>query len=326
MDFDCKSHYNNLRMRWLEDSSLEVEPWQVTDYRVLTLEEIFGQLHYLNIHLDRQSFVAYAKSAETPEDLVDLILEEDHYQEDRIYLLLFELWRRFIPENPSLSIFCDELDFLISSYESKDKSIASFEALQDILANLKEILDENTDVGANPQESFAVICDICAHDVEGFFYNFISDQIDAKNLAYASDLLEEFSPYFQDKKWFDFLGARLISFQDMLEANRIVFRILKDNAKTSDLDFYFELLDFMVLVGDWDLFVYLIEQMIPLLKTEEDFKDLLLSSSDYFSCIDRDIEDAKISAILEKRQGISSQQHLEKEDEDLCDFLKILRT
>ena len=113
--------YNLLRMNWKEHKDLDVEPWQVEDYRKLSLEALFKRLSDLSISLDRVSFLAFADDLDTPEDFADSLNDEsdnDPMVQDQIYLLIFELWRRLIPEKQSLSIFCDELDRRIEMYDS----------------------------------------------------------------------------------------------------------------------------------------------------------------------------------------------------------------
>ena len=49
-----------------------------------------------------------------------LVEDENAKREDRVYLLIFELWRRLASHKPSLSIFCDELDYIISRFEEDE--------------------------------------------------------------------------------------------------------------------------------------------------------------------------------------------------------------
>ena len=105
-----KALYNLIRFNVQEDGSIPHEPWAVEDLRPLPEETLFSRLGKLGIALDRARFVQFSEGCDTPEDLTDLLLDDaaDEKMHDPIYLLLFELWRRFLPERPSLSIFCDE--------------------------------------------------------------------------------------------------------------------------------------------------------------------------------------------------------------------------
>ena len=115
MELKGKALYNLLRINWLEDPSIGVQPWQVEDYRVLSTADLFSKLEKLKIPLNEESFLLYVESSDSPEELVECLCLDDEDLEisDQSYLLLFELWRRLIPEKESLSIFCDELDRLI---------------------------------------------------------------------------------------------------------------------------------------------------------------------------------------------------------------------
>jgi len=171
--------YNLLRMNWLNDPSLEVEPWQVEDYRQLSLSDLFTQLKESDIQLDKISFITYADECDSPEQLTEYFIGDRHLEiphEDQIYLLVFELWRRLMSEKPSLSIFCDELDHQIYLYDHGQ--LTSPLHLQTALANLLTILEENVDEGIQPTEAFRLISTCCANDIEAFLYDFISEQID----------------------------------------------------------------------------------------------------------------------------------------------------
>src|SRR5207253_779294 len=138
-----------------------------------------------------------------------------------------------IPEKPTLSVFCDELDYRIQQYDIGD--IKDLESIQDALANLKVVLDENVDQGGEPSEVFDQICSECANDIESFLYDFIGEQIDEKNISYASELLDAFEDYINDVKWFDFLRLRQISLTDPEESAQLFRKILSETSKNPDL-------------------------------------------------------------------------------------------
>src|SRR5690606_18870981 len=133
------------------------------------------------IQIDRQSFFHFADSCDTPEELTDLLLPDAaaEKQRDSVYLILFKLWRRLVPKKQSLSVFCEELDHQIFLYDMGE--LSSDEPIQDALANLLEILDENADSGVDPQEVLQAITEYCAHDLESFILDYISDLLDSGN-------------------------------------------------------------------------------------------------------------------------------------------------
>ena len=186
--------YNSLRLHYQDDPDLEVEPWQVTDYRHESRDSLIEQLNAFEIYLDPSSFIAYADSCESPEELTDEFLSDTKLEPedaDYVYLLIFELWRRLLPEKQTMSLFCDELDHQISLFDS-DK-LETLESLEDALANLLYLLNEEVDKGANSIELFETIKESCANHLEDFLYDFIDLQIENDNHLYASEILEGFN-------------------------------------------------------------------------------------------------------------------------------------
>ncbi len=121
MELSGRALYNLLRGNWLEDPSISVENWQVEDYRILSDQELFDRLQELEISLKLETFSAFAQESDGPEELVDLLTGPEYSaaQIEKIYLLIFELWRRKLPDRQTLSIFCDELDHLIDQFDKE---------------------------------------------------------------------------------------------------------------------------------------------------------------------------------------------------------------
>lgn len=324
MEIERRTLYNSLRMNWGYDPTIQVEAWQVEDYRKLRLEQIFEKLKEKDIFLDRISFLALAENAQSPEELTDDLLADSDLNalsQDQIYLLIFELWRRFVPEKACLSIFCDELDYQIDLY---DRGIApTAEAIQDALANLQVILDENADEGVQPKEILATINAGCANDIESFLYDFIAEQIDNRNFTYASELLDGFTSYVQDIRWFIFLKARLLAIKDPQEADKLIRNIVDKNNTDPNLELNLEILSILVQGGERDLFVKLVKNTVKNLENEEDFQDLLTISADYYRCLDLEEKENAIQDILKKRSAKSLDGSLKKDDPLISEFLKI---
>lgn len=326
MDIQHRALFNSLRMHWLEDQKLRVQPWQVEDYRSLPLEELWNRLHRKEVGLDRVSFLALAEEVDSPEELSENLLAEhplDLAERDQVYLILFELWRRFINEKPCLTIFCDELDFQIFAYDHG--KITHPESIQDALANLEMILDENTDEGGDPMEVFDMVASCCANDLEAFLYDFIAEQIDNHNYPYASDLLDGFSRYMRDTSWFDFLRARLLSHSDSENSDKIVRTLVQDLKKQKDLDLSLEMLSFLAKGGEPELFRSLARQTVSLLETEEDFQELLAICADYYHFLDQDQEEKLIQQILKERPQNMLESQILPKDAKVKEFLKIMR-
>jgi len=326
MEIQQKALYNLLRLNWLEDPEIMVEKWQVEDYRTLATDELFARLHQLEIYLDQKSLLGYGDSCDTPEDMTDCLVpvnaEEDSELQDRIYLLVFELWRRLIPHKPSLSIFCDELDHQISLYDQG--ALTSEEVIQDFLANLLDILDDNCDEGGSPSEGFQAMAAGCANDIEVFLYDYISELIDNESYDYANELVDGFSSYIINRHWFRFLRARLVSLAEPDKANGIVQEILSDYSETHSLELLLDVLGFMVQSGEQVVFVDLVKRTLPLIKMEEDFQDLLMLCTDFYQCLDLDTQDQAIQEILQRRSEYSKTGAFKIEDPDIPLLLKII--
>lgn len=315
--------YSSLRMNWIIDPSIEVEPWQIEDYRSLPIDEIFERLEEKNIHLDKQTFLVFAESVDSPEDLSDGLLKDLEYDsatQDQVYLLVFELWRRLLPEKPSLSIFCDELDQQIHLYDSGQAK--NSESIQDILANLQVILNEHSDEGADPIEAFKYIEEGCANNIESFLYDYIAEQIDNGNELYAAELLDGFSVYMKDSKWFDFLRARVLSSKDPQESNQMIQRLISKTAKEPDLEYNLELLSFLVSVGEKETFDRLVKISLPLIKLEEDFQDLVAISADFFHRLDHETVENTLQNILNLRAKTPLYRQFDPKDPQLATFIK----
>ncbi|HSX27118.1 MAG TPA: hypothetical protein VLE89_08965 [Chlamydiales bacterium] len=266
----------------------------VEDLRSIPLEILFERLEKGNIRVDKGAFLQYAETCDTPEELADLIVEEDS---DALYLILFEIWRRLLPEKQSLSIFFDELDYRISLFDQG--KMESDEWIQDGLANLMEILDENADAGVDPQEVFRVICDYCAHDLESFLYDYIADLLDSGNPFYASELVEGFFPYVNEPIWFEFLKARIVAATDIGEADRLIAEILEGKA---DLPLLIEVLKFLKVNGEPELFIRGVKKVLPLLRTEEELVEVMAAIADYYRRLDQDALEQAIQKLMEKRK------------------------
>ncbi len=322
-NIERRALYQSLRLNWLQDPSLAVEPWQVEDYRRMPLESLFQRLKLQDINLDKPSFLQFTDQVDTPEELTDLLLQDieaDATTHDQVYLIVFELWRRLIPEKPSLTIFCDELDHQISLYDAGE--LDNPESIEDALSNLQVILEEHADDGGDSVELFETINHACAHDVERFLYDFISEQIDMGNVSYASELLDAFSDYVSDVNWFDFLKSQVLFETDPAGSNAIIRQLIKD--EENDLELNLEVLAFMVLAGDQVDFIALIKKTAPLLSSEEDFKDLLTVCSDFYHRLDDDRGEQAIQTMLKNRSGRDLLKTINQNDPDIEELFKII--
>lgn len=309
----------------MEDPSLPVEPWQVEDLRLLSEAELFKRLKGLDIDLTKKSFNEYAQSISSPEELVDALWVSEEVDErfDQAYLLLFELWRRLLPEKQSLSIFCDGLDHLLYLYDQG--KIENEEVLQTALKDLETLLDENVDRGGDPQELFAEISNYCAHDLEAFIYDYTAEQIENGHSLYASELIDGFCQYVSDSKWFEFLRAALL-FETDEEESRVLFeRLFEHLHENPDLDLLIECARFLIKRGSPKLFLSAIKQARPLIETEQDFQEILALTSQFFRLLEREDVCKKLDPLLKQRQSYPLNQKIESGDPALSQYYKLLK-
>ncbi len=323
MELSGRALYNLFRISWLEDPNIKVKPWQVEDYRSLSIDQLFSRLKDLGIVLDEQSFTAYADSCDSPEDLVECLWvdEEDLDKQDASYLILFEIWRRTLPQKQSLSIFCDELDQLIEQYDQG--LLENEELLQKNLKELEDILDEAADLSGSPEKVFADLSQFCAHDLHGFLYDYIFDLIEKDDATYASELINAFYEFLPDKKWFDLLKAWLFASMDVEELNRVAERLLDQLLDEPDLDLLLEIAKFLVHRGDVRLFMQAARLAIALLKTEEQFQQLLYLIAEYYRCLDKDEEEKYIHQLIQQRAEHDLDMPLDPSDKTLQHILGI---
>ncbi len=321
---DRRAQYNLYRMTFQEDPGIDVDPWMILDYRRESLNFLFDQLVSFDIHLDRTSFVAYAEACDSPEQLTEELLahlDSEEELEDYVYLLVFELWRRLVPEKQSISIFCDELDNQIYLYENDQTS--SMETLEDMLANLQYLLDNQVDEGADPRELFETIKISLAHDLESFLFDFISVQMDNENYSYAAELLEGFNYFISDPKWFALLKARILIATDPEEAGELIDRLIELTAEDKDLEFQIEFLSLLVQEGKQSTFSQVLNKILSLIETEEDFHDVLILSEEYFHCLDAENQQSIVQDIIDSRADIDPSEPIDPSDSHISNLKQV---
>lgn len=325
MEINRRALYNSLRMNWILNPKLKVEAWQVEDYRAMPTDQLFERLEDMDIRLDKISFAAFADTVDNPEDLTESLSHDSSDEmavQDQIYLIVFELWRRLLPEKPCLSVLCDEIDHQIHVYDQGQTETG--EEIADALANLQVILDENTDEGADPHEAFDCINSGCANDIESFLHDFISEKIDDANYSYATELLEGFGSYLHDDRWVEFLRARLVAISDPEEANKIVRQLINQKTSHPDLEFNLEVLAFLVSIGDRETFEKLIKQSAELVQLEEDFQALVSISADFYHRLDREQIEKSLQSILKQRERHNLDKDFDLKDPHFNAFFNIL--
>jgi len=321
MQFKGKVYYNLLRA--CQGSVPGCKDWEMLDYRALKEEELFSRLKKEGVALTPQSYRNSAEVSSSPEELAEMLVggEGNEERREKVYLLLFELWRRLCSEQPSVSIFCDELDYQISCYGEKGEN---GEVVEQLLEQLENILDETQEEGVSSEEIFEIVASGCAEDLERFIYVYAADQIDCGNEVLASELIDGFYPYLREKCWLDFLRCRLVALVDPKEGTLMWQHLLDKLQEEPDLDLLSEMLYSLIYHEEVPLFYAVFELAETLLESEEDFQVLLQIVGEYFSVLDKEEEEKKILAILAKRSFFQKDRQLSIDDGDLQEVKKVL--
>jgi hypothetical protein len=307
MQFKGRSLYNLLKISLKEDPTIQTEPWQVQDYRKLSDEDLLKNLKKLGISLTKESFLIYVENCDTPEELLECLWvnEDDLIGQDKTYLNIFEMWRRWAPEHQSLSIFCDELDELILLYD--EGQLEDDEPLQKTLGELQDILDQGVDQGIQAQEIFQTVMGYMAHDVEQFLYDYILDLMEASNELYASELVDSMSAYVSERKWLDLLKVRLFALSNSPETFVFAARLLEQAEDEKDLIFLMEFANFLIQIEEDSLFLECMKWILPLIQTKEDLLEALGLVLDFFRYLDKEPSALKVEQYIEKKEKDSGE-------------------
>lgn len=301
MDFRGRALFNALRINYRDGKRDDVPAWQVEDYRIVPRESLFTRLEGFNIHFTEESFAACIEEYDSPEELLTYLVEDaDETVQQQVYLLLFELWRRFGDEKLTLSVFCDELDYVIEDYEDEEEG--SRERLFECLEELEDILDDSVDQGTDPRVAFQTLKSYCCHDIEAFLYDFISDDIDKGHETYPSELIDSFTPYFDYPEWLELLRMRLIAACDFDEAAIIYDRFVEVLEKENDLGLYIEVLKYLTYVNDRKEYFSAFDAALKLVKTEGDLDELIENAIDYLHDADPAQEEVLLELLAERAE------------------------
>lgn len=297
----------------------DLEPWQLEDYRALPTENLFLLLNELHVKIEAADFEKYRRIFEDPEEMTDSVAEgRNPLEQDRIFLIIFELWRRFFPEKRSLSIFCDELDYQMTCYDLEKPN-----KVQDSLIYLQKLLEHQVDGGLAPKEAFHIIQEYCANDIESFLFDYILAEIEQGNLSNAVELLEGFSVYVSSI-WFDYLKTRTSLHEDSEEGYELLEKLVNKVTRKTNLDLVKEILFFLAMNGTPSLFSKLAKKATTYLEIEGDFQEILEGCYAHFDHLELKIQALTVAEIFNKRSSIDLNEPLSQEDPDLLKLRQLL--
>ncbi len=318
MSLQRKALYNLLQINLpkIESGELKIEdlqPWQTENYRQQSTTTLLDQLGTLGISFGNSDFTAYADTFEEPEEMLDAIANErEPLEQDQVFLLIFELWRRHFPEKRTLSIFCDELDYQMTQYD-----LGSECEIADTLEYLLQILEENVDKGLNAIDVFQTMQSYCANEIDSFLFDYILTQVEEANRDYASELLDGFYPYLKDTIWFDYLRARIQYIDDDEVGGMLFDKLIAKVGEATSIDLVEEILYFFADIGNHTLFYDLGMKMFDLMKVEEDFREFLEICYIHYDHLELKEPALALSEIFHRRKEIASDTPLDPSDPDL---------
>lgn len=320
-----KALYNliQLNLSRIETGELKIadlQPWQIADYRSKPTEELFHELSTLGVHLVIEDFENYGKNFEAPEEMVEkLAKEREPLEKDRIFLILFELWRRYFPEKRTISIFCDELDHQMMAYDLEKPN-----EMPDSLAELQLLLEEHVDQGLDPQQALQMIQLYCANDIESFVFDYILAEVDDGNQKYAAEILDGFKRYLKDSPWFEYLEARCSILDDPEEGFERLEKLVHKMQVNTNLELLEEILFFLANSGNHSLFYTLAKKTIPLLKSEEDFKIFIEACYMHYDYLELKYPSLAIAKLFYARASIPNTEPLSQSNPALLELRAIL--
>lgn len=295
-----KALYNQILFRLIDprQHGILLEEWQQRDLRAEPQEKLLATLQELGLGVDLKALKEKAVVIDTPEELADQwgkgMLPLD---QDRLYLVLFELWRRLVPEKESLPMFCDELDHRIEVYRREGLT----QEIQDSLSTLQLILEKNVDAGVSIANALPMVQSFCAHNLEHFLYIFLCERIEEGNVAYAKELLEGFHRFFSGTHFFDFLTCRIAIEENPEEGYRKLEKLIHWLHKHPLIELQFEILGFLSKTGNHTLFTELANQTLPLIKHEEDFMILSSFCMQHFDYLDLPTLAKRVEELINKK-------------------------
>ncbi len=250
----------------LKQAGIEVN---LGDYRALSDEELFEGLSGLDVSLNVESFESLADTYSDPEEVVEALVpkEPDLMKRALVYLLVFEMWRRFAKEQKNLSIFCDELDYTIALFY--EEQLGNEEYLQGLLSKLEGVLEGTVDAKADPKQAFRAINLFFTLPLEVFLYDYIIYQLDEGSSTYASELIDGFYPYLDDPRWFDLLRVKMAGDLDILYGH-----FLESLMDDPEFELCIETIHYLIAMGEPQEVAKVVEVAFLQMETEEDVQEL----------------------------------------------------
>lgn len=301
MLFSGRAYYNLLYLQNLRGFEVNAMEWEYLDYRALDDRELFDRIQRLHYAFDKDSFIEYCQDFDSPEELIYSLETGDSELKNKLYLLLFELWRRFLPQKKSISIFADELDRKIAAYESNKDGVELLLALEEVV----EILESNTLTEEPLEAIFERFCLYVAHDLESVVYTYIDSKLKSSDEDYSIDLLDHFLPYVREKRALQFLRLKSLPIDYFEERNRLTKYLCESLQEKVNVAISLPFLFYLIESKDKEHFVDLFSSLIHQVEEEGALVSLLDVLVEYHRSFGREELEQKVSAFLEKGKNFA---------------------
>lgn len=274
---ETKALYSSLAM--VDRSKSTKKTWETREWRNQSLENLVSELHELGFIFDKKQFYHWAGECDTPEELFELAVgdEENDKKRDHFYLILFELWRRLVPEKRSLSIIADDIDHCIQAFDLNSPILES--QVEALLGEWGRVLDSLRDAGRTEEEALEAIEPFFAHDVPDFVIDFLLDLLGRKEYAFAAQILEKVGTHcVREPLWIKFIELQLaLHDENVIEVRKKLGELVSAllTMEECDVELTLALCDIALELQKEELLVRLLEKLLPHLEEKEDFLAVL---------------------------------------------------
>lgn len=280
--------------------------WMAEDYALLETEILYQRLKAFGI---TGKIEELSKQANDPEELAQKLSGSEDLE--KIYLLIFELWRRFLPEKETLSIFADSLDELIDRFEEQDLSEEEEDLLICRLKSLENLLDDYVSRGWDKETAFEFVASYFCYDLEQFIYSFILDQISFGNDTLASELILGIYPYIKEKSGFDFLKIQILYNVDPQRALSMLDELVEEGDECENPDLWLDVIAFLAAHGDHQRLKAAYQKTVHHLEHEIDLREMLSILADYYDLIGNSSQKQTVLKIAQSRSELPPEAHLD---------------
>ena len=324
--FNPKSYYNELRYDW-EDGEIAddaVEGWEVLNYREISDEELLEMLSNEGIDSNPAYLEELIADCESPEEATELLIAERNGSleiPDRLYLIVFELWRRLFPERVTMSILCDNLDYMAEGQHTLNlMSLFNASTSEDTIDLFIEALEGSDLSKISPQERWDLIQSNCACDLESVISDYLLETVEA-DPELISEQYKALKPYLTESIELELVEALLI---DPLNSEEKIKRLnyvgMLFLAKKEEDVLYLGtlLLTYMNEYELPELFKKIALHILSAVKTPEELYPIIENCEDYFE-ITQNTYGGEFChrCIDELQEAIADDEPVETLDEDI---------